>query len=232
MKKIKLLKPLTEEAKQKLERIIKSCNSKNGAQYGDWKKTRKICNIILSVNEGNTAEDVARKYNVGRTTVFNYINKYNENPNFMLHQQKKVSELEQYEFDIASILRKVHVSTYKDVYKLIKKKININISYQRTIVFLKNHDFIKDKNKGYIIHKKSNAATIRRQKYKYTNKQNKEDKKSYLIEHSGEIEKYIYSIADACNYDTAAIVERVKEKFNLKEEKEVIKNWIEKNTSL
>ena len=217
MRKVKSLKPLTEEEIKKLEKTRKCCNSKYGVQYGDWSKTKKICNIILSINNGMKAGDVAKEYKVGRTTVFNYIEKYNENPNFMLHQQERVSELEQYEFDIAHLLRENRVVTYKDAYKLIKKNFNVNISYERTIKFLNTHDFIKDKNKGYFTHKITNAAKIRNQKNKNKKIKEETEKKSYLMEHLDEIEIYGMRLVDSYDgnkdYIKVHVAKRIKDKF-------------------
>lgn len=227
MRKIKILKPLTNEEIQRLTKIMKCCNSNHGSQFGDWKKTKKICEIIISLNEGKSAQDVANEYNVGRTTVFNYIKKYNDNPYFMTHQKKQTSILEKYEFKIASLLKEKHITKYKEAHRVITKKYNINISYERTRVFLMNHDFFKDENKKYINHKRNSAT-----KHRMMERNTVTPLISYLVEHPNEIEQYVNSIASACDYDASVAAERVKEKFNLNESKKDIEKWIQKNTSL
>ena len=129
-----------------------------------------------------------------------------------------------------------HITKYKEAHRVITKKYNIDISYERTRVFFMSHDFFKDENTNYINHKRNSATKHRMMKrnteISLISSQQRKNKISYLVEHPNEIEQDVNSIASACDYDASVAAERVKEKFNLNESKKDIEKWIQKNTSL
>ena len=238
MRKIYCLK-LTDQEKERLKGIIKNCNSKYGIQYGDWVKTKNICRIILSVDEGFKAEDIAKNFGVGRTTVFNYINKYNKDKNFMVHQIKQPAILDNYEFEIADLLKGKNISSYKAAYEMIKETFNVNITYERTIKFLKSHDFILDKENRKLKHKRSNKVDQRRTLYKQQIIKKLKEKKSYLMEHIDEIERIASEWYDV-NYPYYSVIalledataEHIKQVFkDITESKEQVKAVLKNQTS-
>lgn len=238
MRKIKTLKPLTDGEIQRLTKIMECCNSKRGSQFGDWKKTKKICEIIFSLNEGKSAQDVANEYNVGRTTVFSYIKKYNENPYFMTHQKKRqASILEKYEFEIARLLREKHITEYKEAHRVITEKYEVNISYERTRAFLISHDFFKDKNKNCINHKRNSATKHRMTERNTVTPLISSQQNSYLMEHLDEIERYGMKLVDSYEGDNTYleynVVKEIKNRYpEIKETDSEVRKILKRQTSV
>ena len=186
MRKIKQLNPLSAADIKRITGIIRSCNPRyDNGSIRDYRRARTICNVILSINDGKTAEQVAKENGISRSTVFNYISQYNMNPNFMIRDIKQRSELEQFEHDIAMALNRKHVTTYKAAYKIILETTKLEISYERAIHFLKTHDFQIGGKYNRFIHKRT-LETKHRMK---VNKTPKKEPVSNTIQEVKQVEK-------------------------------------------
>lgn len=202
--------------------------NKNGSKLSfNRPRIKNICQAVLLFSKGMNVDEIANIMRLEKRTIYNYIETYRKDPNFLKKiPVTNVSDLQAYVNLIANDFKHTKVKTYKEAQQRIEELTGIHRGITQIRAFLINNYFEK-KLRGYFYQKTSKLIRLqlkeRNKKFESENQLNIKFK---------EIEDYVYKIAMACNYEPFIVAKRVKEKFNLKEETEVIKNWIEKNTSL
>lgn len=189
-------------------------------------EVKKNCRVILLYNELMDVDKVVEETGLSRRTIFNYVAKYRKDKRFMINQYKKrkrtrLSELENFELQIADDFEKNPITSYQQATLRIKEITGISRSETQIKNFLKKHDFYKNV-KGYY---------VQRQTERVKNKKIISSNTSFLYENKDEIIRYVEDLLKEGDFLIDDVAVMVKENFPLiMESRYELKKFIRNNS--